>query len=34
MARNIAWLRRVIVTARQNYSSARSTNIGMWQGGR
>jgi WXG100 family type VII secretion target len=32
MARNLAWLHGVIRTARQNYRSARSTNLRMWQG--
>jgi len=34
MTRNLAWLHRVIGTARGNYSSAYQTNIGMWQGNR
>lgn len=34
MARTLAWLQGVLGTAHQNYQSARTTNIGMWQGRR
>jgi WXG100 family type VII secretion target len=32
MVKNLAWLHGVIRTARQNYGSARATNLGMWKG--
>ncbi len=32
MVKKLAWLQGVIRTARLNYHSARSTNLGMWKG--
>jgi 6 kDa early secretory antigenic target len=34
MASTLAWLQSVLGTAHQNYQSARTTNLGMWQGRR
>jgi WXG100 family type VII secretion target len=34
MARSLALLHAVLLTAHQNYHSARTTNIGMWRGRR
>jgi 6 kDa early secretory antigenic target len=34
MAGVLAWLQGVLGTAHQNYQSARTTNLGMWQGRR
>jgi WXG100 family type VII secretion target len=34
MASRLGWLHGVIRTARENYCSARTTNMAMWQGRR